>query len=408
MVNVNLRKKAVLILASLSLLASFTSCQTWKNDDKNNGIETAQVIEIQRSAWTDSSSNIPPTAIIQPEDLVVSPIIDITTLKADTTAKTATVHSSTLEQEVKKNEIKDSLLTDPSTSTELDEDFSDGFKTGSSTTTLVDKGGNVIEGTTSGKIASQATADSFVYINSSDAFTGAIANYDYIEGKIYEVITSPNAITDIRLKPGENIAAAPIVNDGGTSWQFTMGTSVENGVSVQHLFVKPTIVGLDTSMILLTDLRTYYFRIASFPKSYMTALRFRYPQETSDGYYVEEDFAEFIEENKTNQALGGDAFSIDLTTANYNYNIRVTKGRPAWTPQQVFSNDIKTYIQFPVSITTSMDLPSVYVLRDNVETLVNYRYIGNLYQIDTVLTSNEAFILKSGQNEQVKITKATK
>ena len=392
MVNVNLRKKAVLILASLSLLASFTSCQTWKNGDNNNGIETAQVIEIQRSAWTDSSSNIPPTAIIQPED---------------TTAKTATVHSSTLEQEVKKNEIKDSLLTDPDTSTELDEDYSDGFKTGVMGTT-VDKDGNVIEGTTSGKIASQATADSFVYINSSDAFTGAIANYDYIEGKIYEVITSPNAITDIRLKPGENIAAAPIVNDGGTSWQFTMGTSVENGVSVQHLFVKPTIVGLDTSMILLTDQRTYYFRIASFPKSYMTALRFRYPQETSDGYYVEEDFAEFIEENKTNQALGGDAFSIDLTTANYNYNIRVTKGKPAWTPQQVFSNDIKTYIQFPVSITTSMDLPSVYVLRDNVETLVNYRYIGNLYQIDTVLTSNEAFILKSGQNEQVKITKATK
>lgn len=394
-------KSNVILLTIVLTLILFVgaSCTTTATSSKNNGMQTVQVIDIQRTNWSDSNASIPTTAIIQPEDLVVSPVIDITTLKAETNTKTATVRSSTLEQEVKKEEIKDRLQLDPTTSTELDEDFSDGFKTGTTTERIS------VNGKTSGQIASEATADSFVYINTADAFTGAIANYDYIEGKIYEVITSPNAITDIRLKPGESIAAAPIVNDGGTSWQFTMGTSVENGVSVQHLFVKPTIVGLDTSMILLTDQRTYYFRIASFPKSYMTALRFRYPQSSNEGYYVQEDFAEFIENNKVNQALGGDAFSIDLTKANYNYNILVTKGKPAWTPQQVFSNDIKTYIQFPISITTSMDLPSVYVLRDNVETLVNYRYIGNLYQIDTVLTDNEAFVLKSGQKEQVKITK---
>lgn len=53
-----------------------------------------------------------------------------------------------------------------------------------------------------------------------------------------------------------------------------------------------------------------------------------------------------------------------------------------------------------------MDLPSVYVIRDNTETLVNYRMAGNIYQLDTVLTGNEAILLKSGQNELVKITKA--
>lgn len=383
----------------MAVLITGVSCTTSSVVTSAN--TKAQVIDIQKTDWSKASVDIPTTAIIQPEDLVVSPVIDITTLKAETDTETATVHSSTLEQEVKKEEIKTALESDPTVSTDLDEDFSDGFKTGSSSASA-----SASSGKTSGQIASEATANSFVYISSSNAFTGAIAEYDYLEGRIYEVITSPNAITDIRLKPGESIAASPIVNDGGTSWQFSMGTSVENGESVQHLFVKPTVVGLDTSMILLTDQRTYYFRIASFAKSYMTALRFRYPQDSGDGYFVQEDFAEYIENNKINSSVSGESFSIDLTTAEYNYNIRVTKGKPAWTPQQVFSTTTKTYIQFPVSILTSMDLPSVYVLRDKEETLVNYRIAGNIYQLDTVLTSNEAILLKSGQNEQVKITKA--
>ena len=396
-----IEKKSLLALIALSVLVTLgsVSCSTTLSSVPANS--RAQVIDVQKTDWSKAGSDIPTTAIIQPEDLVTSPVIDITTLKAETNAKTATVRSSTLEQEVKKDEIKAELETNPNANTDLDEDFSDGFKTG--TTVDTETG---VSGKTSGQIASQATADSFVYINSSDAFTGAIAEYDYLEGRIYEVITSPNAITDIRLKPGENIAASPIVNDGGTSWQFSMGTSVENGVSVQHLFVKPTTVGLDTSMILLTDQRTYYFRIASFPKSYMTALRFRYPQDSGEGYYVQEDFAEFIENNAVSQAVSGDSFSIDLTKAEYGYTIRVTKGKPTWTPQQVFSNETKTYIQFPVSILTSMDMPSVYVIRDKEETLVNYRIAGNIYQLDTVLTGNEAILLKSGQNEQVKITKS--
>lgn len=393
--------KTVEILIIVMVLITGISCAT-NNTGTTYSNSRAQVIDIQKSDWSKATVDIPTTAIIQPEDLVVSPVIDITTLKAETNTATATVHSSTLEQQVKKDEIKTALEADPTASTELDEDFSAGFKTGK---TNADSS-STVTGKTSGQIASEATANSFVYINSSNAFTGAIAEYDYLEGRIYEVITSPNAITDIRLKPGESIAASPIVNDGGTSWQFSMGTSVENGESVQHLFVKPTIVGLDTSMILLTDQRTYYFRIASFAKSYMTALRFRYPQASGEGYYVQEDFADFIENNKINSSVSGDSFSIDLTTAEYNYTIRVTKGKPAWTPQQVFSTSTKTYIQFPVSILTSMDLPSVYVLRDNTETLVNYRMAGNIYQLDTVLTNNEAIILKSGQNELVKITKA--
>ena len=388
-----------LVITSIIMATTliFASCTTTTGSTESSYAK-AQVINVQSTDWRDVQAKIPPTAIIQPEDLVTSPVIDITTLKAETKTATASVRSSTLEQEAQKEVIKSAVEVNPLADTTLKEDYSEGFLTnpkGSSSAT---------EGKTSGQLASQATSDSFVYIDSTDAFRGAIAEYDYIEGMIYEVITSPNAITDIRLKPGENIASSPIVNDGGASWQFTMGTSIENGTAVQHLFVKPTTVGLDTSMIILTDQRTYYFRIASFPKSYMTALRFRYPAATSEGYFVTEDFESYIEEAKTNVAEA-DSFTVDLNTVDYGYQIKVSKGKPVWTPQLVFSTDTKTFIQLPPSIMTSMDMPSVYVMRDNTETLVNWRIKGNMYQVDTVITTNESIRLKSGEKEQVTIIK---
>lgn len=388
-----------LVIASIIMAATliFASCTTTTGTTESSYAK-AQVINVQSTDWRDAQANIPPTAIIQPEDLVTSPVIDITTLKAETKTTTASVRSSTLEQEAQKEVIKSAVEANPLADTTLKEDYSDGFLTTPKGST------SATEGKTSGQLASQATSDSFVYIDSTDAFRGAIAEYDYVEGMIYEVITSPNAITDIRLKPGENIASSPIVNDGGASWQFTMGTSIENGIAVQHLFVKPTTVGLDTSMIILTDQRTYYFRIASFPKSYMTALRFRYPAATSEGYFVAEDFESYIEEAKTNVAEA-DSFTVDLNTVDYGYQIKVSKGKPVWTPQLVFSTDTKTFIQLPPSIMTSMDMPSVYVVRDKTETLVNWRMKGNMYQIDTVITTNESIRLKSGEKEQVTIIK---
>lgn len=363
------------MIGAVLLLSSCTTTSRTVSDDG-----PVQIIDVYGRSYSSPSASLPISAVIEPEDLVTSPIIDITTLKAQTDAEQGAVRSSTLEQEVRKTQIQEQIKDDPLMDTTLDES---------------------VYGVSSGSLASEATDNAFTFITSSNSFTGAIAVYDWIEGNIYEVITSPKAITDFRLKPGESITGAPIVNDGGTSWQFTMGTSVENGVSIQHLFIKPSVVGLDTSMIVLTDQRTYYFRIASFEKSYMTALRFNYPVDTGKGYFVTEDFEDYIIDAAT--ATG--AYSLDMTKAFYNYKIKVTKGKPAWTPQNVFSDEKKTYIQLPVTVANSDQLPSVYVIRNGEEALVNYRIMGNLYQIDTVITSNQTILLKSGEKEQVKITR---
>lgn len=363
------------LIASLCILASCTTTAS-------SGYDEVQIINVQDN-WTNAKSTPPITAIIEPEDLVTSPVIDITTLKADSTAKQSQVKSSTLEQQVQKEKIQEAIKNDPLASTTLDDS---------------------LYGASSGALATQATEDSFTYITSTANFTGAIAVYDWIEGNIYEVITSPKAITDFRLKPGESITGSPIVNNDTTSWQFTMGTSIENGQTVQHLFIKPTTVGLDTSMIVLTDQRTYYFRIASFETSYMTAFRFNYPVDSGEGYFVTEDYEQYIKDTST--VSDESLYKLDLSKVNYAYTIKKIKGNPTWTPQNVFSDDKKTYIQLPVNILTSDELPSVYIQKGNEEALVNYRIIGNIYQLDTVITDSQAILLKSGQNEQVKVTRS--
>lgn len=367
-------KTAALAVLTL-LLASCMSTQDVKTGSNWNRIQT---IDVRTSPYS-ADAELPLTAVIQPEDLVTSPIIDITTLRTLESETTSVVSSSLKNQEKTKSDIEQALSEGLVVNTKLKDDD------------------NV---PSSGLLAKQATESAFQYISSSTAFTESMAVYDYIPNRIYEIITSPSGITDLRMQPGEEIAANAIAN-GADSWTFQTAYSVEDGQTIQHLFIRPLKVGLDTSFILLTNLRTYYFRIASFETYYFTALKFRYPTETSDGVYVREGFDKVIEEKKA----AASEYTIDLSNANYNYTIKATKGKPAWLPQLVVSSGVSTYIQLPVSVANSDDLPSIYLVKNNEETLINYRYISsNLLKVDCVLTGNQYFMLKSSQKEQVKIT----
>ena len=389
-----------LFITSFSMLmitALATSCASTEWTENNqSGYQKVQTIQVQGRDMDAVVADIPLSAIIQPEDLVVSPIIDIESLKFLETP-TQKVSSSTLEQEKRKNEIEEALKAGESIDTSLDEStYGRNTDNPSAPEASAPSDGGP---RTSGELAMKATEDAFEFIDSRTAYSESIAEYDWLEGRIYEIITSPSGITDFRLKPGETIAGSPITNDN-VNWQFSVGTSVENGESVQHLFIRPLKVGLDTSMIILTNQRTYYFRLASFEESYMTALRFRYPVETESGFFNEEDFEAFV-----SGATASSDYSFDISKADYNYVIRA-KGKPSWEPVTVFSDQVKTYIQMPVRIRTSDELPSVYVQRDGEERLVNYRIFGNLYQIDTVITPDQKIIMKSGQNQRVEITRA--
>ena len=373
-------KKMVLGLVSAFMICSLlASCATAGGYDQSL-YERVQVVEVYPeediARYTSNSNSVPPSQVIQPEDLVLSPVIDIATLQ-EMESTTDNVKASSQLQEEEKNRIEEALANGEEVDTSLNDEY---------------------EEASSGQLALEATEKSFVHVNHATDFDNSIAIYDFIPNKIYEIITSPGKITDFQLRPGEQISGTPFVTDS-INWNFTMGTSVENGQTIQHLFISPLQVGLDTTMIVLTDQRTYRFRMASFENQYMTGLSFRYPVQLTDGNYVAEEFEKYIVDSSL-----ATAYQVDLTKVDYNYKVQVAKGKPGWSPITVYSDATKTYMQLPVTITNNDSMPSVYLVKNGQENLVNYRIIGNIYQIDNVLSSsNEYFLMKSGQDEQVRI-----
>lgn len=377
----NLRKLTIGIPFALMLASLLASCTTVDGYDQST-YDRVQVVDVYSDEdikrYTSNGDSVPLEHVIQPEDLVLSPVIDIATLQEMETT-TDNVKASSQLQEEEKNRIEEALANGEKVDTSLSDEYDE---------------------VSSGQLAVEATEKSFVHVKHATDFDNSIAVYDFIPNKIYEIITSPGKITDFQLKPGEQISGTPFVTDS-TNWKFTMGISVENGQTIQHLFISPLQVGLDTSMIVLTDQRTYRFRMASFENQYMTGLSFRYPVQLSDGTYVSEDFEQYIADT----ALSG-AYSVDLTKVDYSYRVDIAKGKPNWAPITVYSDDTKTYMQLPVTIANSDSMPSVYLVKNGDENLVNYRIIGNIYQVDNVLnSSSEYFLLKSGQNEQVRVYK---
>ena len=206
-------KKKILYssLTALTLIA-LTSCATVQPYDQT-GYEKVQVIDVfDKKSLTLNNDNVPLSAIIQPENLTLSPVVDIATLKLIDT-ETSNVASSAVKQADKKAEITEALANGEVVDTTLSDDY---------------------EEKTSGALALEATEKSFKFINTPTAFNNSIAVYDYIPNMIYEIITSPGKITDFTLRPDEQIAGTPIVNDTA-NWTFSMGTSLEDGKSVQHL-----------------------------------------------------------------------------------------------------------------------------------------------------------------------------
>lgn len=366
------KKGTVMVLAVCMLLLA--SCTTMQEQD--SGWMKVQGIPADYRA-SDLSQYMDISGAVQPYGYTSTPIIDIESLKVIEGFETPSASSVTLAQEERKDEIRK----------EAEE-----------------KGTNLVDSSlpeerygenTSGTIAVDAETDSFRYLSTRTAYSNSIAEYDYTEGLIYEIITCPSSVTDIRLQPGETISGTPIMNNGTTQWQFTGGTSIEDGESVQHIFVRPLISGLDTTMVLLTNMRTYYLRLASFETSHMVAVRWRYPSSTDTWSYGIQGL--------TGTSQG---FSVDLSRSDYGYSISASS-KVKWAPTAVFSADGKTYIQFPTSMKATDTIPAVYLRKNGTDSLVNFRISndGLAYQIDAVPEEGQYILLKSGQKETVKIKK---
>jgi len=224
---------------------------------------------------------------------------------------------------------------------------------------------------------------------SSESYFNAVMKYDYEPGALYQVYCAPLRLTDIQLQPGEKIAGSPAAGDT-VRWIMGLGESKDNGISQQHLYIKPTRAGLYTTLSINTDKRSYLVELHSYADTYMAAVNWRYPQEELEILRRQAEASKELEKNTI--------ATVDLDHVNMNYAFKMIKGKvPSWKPVHVFDDGKKVYIQFSEGM-SAQESPVLYVVSDNKEAqIVNYRHKGNYYIVDRLFNQAE---LRLGQKDQ--------
>jgi type IV secretion system protein VirB9 len=217
--------------------------------------------------------------------------------------------------------------------------------------------------------------------------------YDFNADWVYEVYCQPLRVTDIRLEAGETAVEAPYVADS-ERWMLGAGVSYENGLSVQHVYVKPVAPALEATLIINTDKRSYHIILRSYQSTHMPMVRWRYARTRMPNNYAASTGAFPGNAGREADAEGG----VDPRFLSFNY--RVTYAlfkKPSWLPSLAYDDGKKTYIIFPEDVLMK-ELPAVFENRNDI---VNFRVIRNIVVIDKLI---EKITVKI-ENRQIVIEK---
>ncbi|WP_273772521.1 P-type conjugative transfer protein TrbG [Brucella intermedia] len=201
---------------------------------------------------------------------------------------------------------------------------------------------------------------------------GADGKVVFLFGEVQpSVVCSPLQVCDIELEGGE-VVRDVLVGDT-VRWKVEPATSGPAGGQTIHLVVKPSEPGLVTSMVVTTSRRTYHIQLKSHASQYMARVGFEYPENVS---------ARLADINARLEASTIPGAGVPAEQLNFSYSV---SGRAGWRPTRVYSDGMKTYIQFPRSV-SRQDAPVLFITSGGQNRIVNYRMKGDMmvvdYQID--------------------------
>jgi type IV secretion system protein VirB9 len=213
----------------------------------------------------------------------------------------------------------------------------------------------------------------------------------------FNIICAVLQVCDVELQAGEDVKNIDLGDP-----RFTVGPAISGSGSNEtiHLNIKPMDVGLDTTLVVTTDRRTYHFRLRSQRTDYMGYVRFNYPEDAVAKWEaVKRRETKAREDNtmpKTNEYLGDLSFDYDLA------------GDPAWKPVRVYNDGRKTIIQMPRAMEQT-EAPTLLLLRkegglftDEDLGMVNYRLQGDRYIVDSVF--DRAVLIAGVGSSQDRVT----
>jgi type IV secretion system protein TrbG len=203
-------------------------------------------------------------------------------------------------------------------------------------------------------------------------------------------------VCDVALQVREKVNNVEL---GDTArWTVEPAISGTGPGEIQHLIIKPMDVGLETSLVVTTNRRTYHLRLRSHRKDYMPQVSFSYPDEAEKKWAAMKamELRERSEKTipQTGEYLGDLSFDYDVS------------GDAPWKPVRVYNDGHKTVIQMP-STMEQTEAPTLLVLRNESSSpddgiMVNYRIQGDRYIVDTVF--KKAILIAGVGQDQDRMT----
>jgi type IV secretion system protein TrbG len=211
-------------------------------------------------------------------------------------------------------------------------------------------------------------------------------------------------VCDIELQPGEQVNSIHLGDQA--RWLIEPAVTGQGPAEVQHLIVKPMDVGLETSLVVTTNRRTYHLRLRSHWREFMPRVSFTYPEDATakwDAIKARENHAMAIKQSRTLPETGEYLGNLDFGYA--------VAGDTPWKPLRVYNDGQKTIIQMPANV-TQREAPTLLLLRreggvfkEDETAMVNYRLQGDRYIVDTVFDKAVLIAGVGGNQRRVTITR---
>lgn len=220
-----------------------------------------------------------------------------------------------------------------------------------------------------------------------------------------KITCQPLQLCDIQLQAGETVKGLMI----GDSVRWNEGDgavpvvySGSDSKPIPHVVLKPTYPGLNTTLLVTTDKRTYYIKLVSSDSANLSRVGFYYPGEQIQQL----DDKRAAAKAKDDEVLTDGALpNIDPRNMHFNYKVSGDTDA-AFNPVQVFDDGTHVYIQMSDSVRTN-ELPAFYVLGTDGDTLelVNFSYKKPFYIVNKLFDKGVLILGLDSNQQRITISK---
>ena len=189
-------------------------------------------------------------------------------------------------------------------------------------------------------------------------------------------ICSPLQVCEVVLEAGEKINGLHLGDK--IRWNVNLTFSGKEPTQTPHIIVKPFVAGLQTTMIVTTDRRTYRIKLKSKDSGNFTP---------SIGFLYEVNFNHLLKRFKKERKKEIERSTIPETSHKiedlyFGYKI---DGEAPWKPIRVYHTAEKTVIQMPEKMKHS-EAPALLIVDiEGEEQLVNYRLVKDKFIVDQII-----------------------